>query len=543
MEHVLLVFLLFATYGARSVRDLERKAQEDTALAAVMDGVGEITQRVLRYFEERHDENTLTGLLDRFICRAQKDQRFESREDGILALDDSTIEKFGKKMENIAVVYDHCEKRYYLGFVLVSTCYCDATKAYPVNFEFRVQTEEEKRRASEERSKKKAGIDFRKKGALGDWLQVMRDTNQMPSTLSLVKSTASREGFKQADAFNVPWVAAAHDRLPLYDMEGKHKWEWDRLKAKALANKPDESEVEGLKFYTKEVSMRDYDRELDFVVVTDFAGHEVGVLVLPRAAHQERVARILAFFERENDPETSKLHLGAKLIRRAKTEAGIKATTVAADSWFFVVWFVNALLGIPGIKRVVSKLKANQRVCHAGQTLEADQLWNLPSLQFRHERVKGFKWASLLAIIEGLGTVRLVLVQELDKKRPWRVIARYVVVCTDPEWSPLKAVAAYKMRWSIEVFYRTAKQRFGLTQFHCKDFSAIYFHMTFVFLAYLMTAVLRQITPTLINHSLGGVIDDYLKCLVRLKRKGNQLIVVLGPRFAQDFGLPTELTL
>ena len=542
MDHVILVFLLFATYGATSVRDLERKAKEDTALAAVMDGIGQITQRVLRYFEERHDQNTLASLLDRFLCRAQKHKGFESREDGILALDDTTIQKFGKEMENIAVVYDHCEKRYYLGFVLVSTCYCDAKKSYPVNFEFRVQTAEERRRASEARLKKKAGVDFRRKGAVKKWLQALRDENQMPSTLSMVGSQVSGKNFKQADAFEVPWVAAAHNRLHLHDVDGVNRWEWDCLKAKTLENSPHESEMEGLKLYVTEVSLPDYDRGLDFVVVQDFAGTEVAVLLLPRATPQERMTRILAFFERENDPDASKLHVALRLLRRAKMEAKIKATTAAMDSWYFVVWFMKALLEIPGIHRVVSTLKANQRVCHAGKTMEADQLWDLPGLHFQHERAKGFKWASVRAVIVGLGEVRLVLVQELDKKRPQRVTAKYVVVCTDPDFPPLKVVESYKMRWSIEVFYRTAKQRFGLTQFHSRNFAAICCHVTFVFLAYLMTTFLRLTTPTLMNCSLGEVIDDYLRSLVRIERRGNQLIVVLGPRFVKDFGLPTVPT-
>lgn len=542
IEHVLLVFLLFPAYGATSISDLQRKAKEDTSLASIMEGMGEIHERVLRYFAERHDESTLSQLLDRFVRRAQETRRFESREDGVLGLDDTTFQKFGKRMEHIQIVYDHCDKRYYLGYVVVSTCYCDADKAYPVNFQFRIQTEEEKRRAEEGRLKKEAGIDFRKKGALADWLQVMKDNDRMPRTLSLVNSMVTVDCFKQADAFQVPWVAGAHERLPLHNIDGKKRWKWEDLKHKTHANKPDVSEVEGLKFYSKEVSFPGYDRELDFVVVTDFADNEYDVLLLPRAPHQKRVARILDFFEREDEPEASKLHLGVNLIRRAKEEAGIKATTVAADSWFFVVWFVKALLEIPGMKRVVSKLKVNQWVFFNDQWLEADQLWNTPGLKFRHERKKGFQWASCLVGIEGLGDVRVVQVRELDKSRPWRVIAQYIVVCSDPSWSPLKAVAAYKLRWGIECFYRTAKQRFGMTKFHCRHFAAIYFHMTFVFLAYLMTAVLRRMTQTLLDRTLGEVIDLYLRCLVSVKRRGHQLVVFLGPQFAEDFGLPTALS-
>jgi len=540
MEHVLLVFLLSCTYGARSVSELHAKASGDPTLAAVMGGVAAVTERVLRYFAKRQDTATLDSLVDRFGRDAQKTTRFKTSKDGILALDDSTMRKYGKHMEHITVVYDHCEKQYYLGYVVVSTCYCDKDKAFPVNFEFRVLTDEERTRAEEARLKKDAGIDFRVKDAVRLWLQVLLDSKKMPPTLSLVRSMVSADNFKHVDAVKVPWVAAAHDRLQLYDIDGKRRWPWEDLVEKTMRNKPEELELGGYQLYVKKVSLKEYDKELDFVVVTDFAGNQLNHLVLPRLSYMQRVKQILDFLEREDEPEASKLHVGVRLIRRAKEKANVMATTVAADAWFFVAWFVRALLEIPGIERVVSRLKANQRVCFAGKTMEADELWKIPSLKFRHEKAKGFKWAATNAVIEGVGNVRLVLVIELDKKRPWREVAKYIVVCSDPHWGALQAVAAYKMRWSIEVFYRTAKQRFAMTKFHCKNFVAIHFHMTMVFLSYLMTAILRHTTPALAGHTLGQIIDEYLRCLVRLKKVGDELIVYLGPRFAQDFGLPLD---
>jgi len=345
MEHILLVFLLFAAYGATSVSDLHEKAKEDTALAELMNGVGEIEEHVLRYFRGRHDVPTLESLLGQFVREAQGTSRFESRKDGILALDDSTIEKFGKTMENIAVVFEHCEKRFCLGYVVVSTCYCDSDKLYPVNFKFRVQTEEEKRRAEEAKLKKEAGVDFRTRGALTDWLQALEREGRLPSIYCLTGKLVTVDNLKVLDTQKLPWVATAHERLDLRDIAGERRWKWEDLKRKTRANKPDISEMAGLMFFTKEVSLHQYGPGIDFVVVTDWAGQEVAVLILQRVPHEERVVRIPHFFERTAEPEASKFHLGVELIRRAKEESKIKAEIVAADSWFFVVWFVKALLG------------------------------------------------------------------------------------------------------------------------------------------------------------------------------------------------------
>jgi hypothetical protein len=545
MEHILLVFLLFSAYGVDSVSALQEKAQQDTALGKILEdgGVADIADHVLRYFRKRHSVEACEELLRRFVGN-QSQGRFKSRPEGVLALDDCTIEKFGKHMENIAVVYDHVEKRFCLGYVVVSTCYNDGDRMFPVNFQFRIQTEEEQRRVEEAKLKKEAGIDFRTKDAVLDWLQVLEHEGRLPSTFSLVGRQSSVNAFEVLDARKIPWVAAAHQRLPLQyaNSDKTRKWDWEELKRKTLENKPDVSDVEGLKFYAKEVTIGGYSPEVDFVIVTTLAGQEVDTLVLKRAPHQERVQRILHFFEREGDPEASKLHIGVELIRRAKTEAKNKAETVAMDAWFCVNWFILALLEIQGIKRVVSRLKSNTMVFFGKQWMTVDQLWNVRGLKFRNERQRHLQWTRLKVRIDGLGEVAVVLVRELDKKRPGRVIAEYVLLCSDPDYYGLKIITAYKLRWGIEVFYRAAKQRFGMTKFHDESFVAIHFHMTIVFLAYLLTAVLRHMTPSLEEYTLGQIIDLYLCALVRVKRKGRHFIVMVAPSFLELFGSPPPLS-
>jgi len=534
---VILVFLLMASYGATSLNNLVERLRKDTSLAAIVAGVEHITNRVLGYYSQLHEIGTLEQLVDRFVRGLQDKGRFESSKEGVLALDDSTMRKFGKHMENISIVFDHCDNLYYLGYVMVSTCYADGDKVYPVNFEFRIQTEEEKRRAEDAKLKSEAEVDFRKKGALGDWIDVLTQKERLPGIMSLAGALSSVPNYKLADERGLAWVAEAREQLAFYHIGGKGRWSREELRHKTLANKPDVSEFEGLQFFTKEVSLNDYDREVDFVIVQDFAGETLYELVLPRIPHQQRVERILKFREREGDPEATKLDIGVRLLTRAKQNAGIKAETVAADAWYFVPWFVRDVLDIPGIKRFVSRLKSNQLVTYKDVAVRVDELWNLSDLAFRHDRKNHYKWATITTTIEGLGPVRLALVHELDASRAWRTIAQYVLVCTDPSLSVSKIVSAYKLRWGIEVFYRTAKQRFSLTEFHSRPFVAIHFHVTFVILAYLMTAVLRQFNPALLDHTLGEVIDEYLRCLVSIKRRGQDIVVMIGPGAAALFGL------
>jgi hypothetical protein len=78
-----------------------------------------------------------------------------------------------------------------------------------------------------------------------------------------------------------------------------------------------------------------------------------------------------------------------------------------------------------------------------------------------------------------------------------------------------------------------------MADFHDQNFAAIHFHMTFVFLSYLMTEALRKVTSSLHDKTIGEVIDQYLRALVRIRKKGRELIVMVGPMFIEAFGLPS----
>ena len=128
--------------------------------------------------------------------------------------------------------------------------------------------------------------------------------------------------------------------------------------------------------------------------------------------------------------------------------------------------------------------------------------------------------------------------QELDKC--FRVKAEYILVCTDVSWLWEKIIQAYKLRWTIECFFRMAKQRYGLQSFHTRYFKKIVCHVAFSFLSYLLPAILKICDPLLRELTLGQIIDRYLNCLVILKRQGRRLFVYLDQSFVAQFGLPFD---
>lgn len=530
-EDVALVLLLFSSYGVDSVAKLEAKAQEDTALAEILRDVQAITEKVILYFEN-HAPRQWKQLLDACLQRMQQEPRFVSQATGILALDDSPLPKTGKKMENISVIYDHTQDRYVWGYVLVSTFYADEKKGYPVNFQFRLVSEEERRELEEQRLRKAAEIDLRCKGSLVQWVELLEREGHKPEWVEVAGANLEGQTLKALDEREVGWLALPNSRIPLLNGSGK-RWKWEELCRQALRRQPVVLETEGLELHCKSVVLQGYE-EVDFIAVTDRGGNSLGFFLHRKGSCLARSQHVLAYLARREPKDSNKLKIAVDLVTRAKT-SGIAARTVAFDAWYFVLWFVIQLMQIEGIDRVVSKLKCDETVVVDGQPRRVDSLWE--QVVLRHQRGQYRQVGSLVVEWPGWGPIKCVFIRELDKC--FRVQAQYVLVCTDTAWSNEKILRAYKLRWGIEVFYRTAKQRFGLEAFHHRIFAEIVCHVTFVFLAYCLTAALKQMNETLLALNICQIIDLYLRALVRLERVKGELHVFVSPTFASAFGVPS----
>jgi len=536
IEHLLLLILLYSSYGVNSIKELKERALKDKAIEDVIGFIDRINEKAIYYFQRKYSEATLQEFIEKAVEKAQQEKKFRSKRDGIIALDDSTLTKTGKKMEEIAIVYDHCSGQYVLGYVLVSTFYYDGEKGYPINFQFRLLSEEEKAEAERKKVKNSSKIDLRKNGSLLKLVEALQVRGHCPEWFFVSGTNLDVNTLQQLDKKQLGWLGNPSRRTKLIDRNGK-RLKYDTLKEQTLRKKPQILEGEGLFIRTKTVFLKEYE-ELDFIVVSDALGNEMGTYLHLKAHLRDRNMKILEHLCTQEPKDSNKMKIGLELVKRAKEQCKIKAENVAFDSWYFVTWFVSELLMITGITRVISKLKTDQMVIYKEKLCRIDSLWG--SVKFGRRNFKNtqtqIRIGSLIVEIQNLGKVKAVFVQELDTC--FRIKAEYILVTTDVDLSNIKTFNIYKSRWSIETFYRTAKQRFGLESFHCQKFASIFCHVTFVFLSYLMLANIKNSNMKLSSMTFGEIIDQYLCCIVSVKKMKNLLIAYLSPGFVDSFGLP-----
>lgn len=214
IEDLILILLLYNAYGVDSIAKLEKEAKKDRALAEVIDDLGQINNKVLLYFQGRNEPQKFQELLEGFVARTPRDKRFGSRREGVLAVDDTGLVKTGKKMEKIEVIFDHAERRYVLGYVIVVVAYADAKKAYPVNFEFRLRSEEERQQAELEQQRQEAGIDLRSKGSLLCKIQLEEEAGAKPEWTEVTGVNLEGETLSKLEEKEIGWIGLPNGKTP-----------------------------------------------------------------------------------------------------------------------------------------------------------------------------------------------------------------------------------------------------------------------------------------------------------------------------------------
>ena len=173
----------------------------------------------------------------------------------------------------------------------------------------------------------------------------------------------------------------------------------------------------------------------------------------------------------------TKVEIAAGMMRRA-VRAGIQADYVAADAWFGnkELMRVALSLDLTAILRMKrNKLKYRVRIGKKIQELYAKQLYQL-MIRKQWKKVRGMPWKAVEMIVEvDLATdkgkdaakqyreVKLLFVRGINvendvdgSRKDWALF-----LSTDPLIGTSTMLEAYALRWSIEVYFKEAKQHLG----------------------------------------------------------------------------------
>jgi hypothetical protein len=180
----------------------------------------------------------------------------------------------------------------------------------------------------------------------------------------------------------------------------------------------------------------------------------------------------------------TKIQLAVEQIN-AFTPPADTRVVVPFDSWFFCRQIVQAVAARGW--DWVTQAESNRIIHCKGEELNVTELAKrLSEEQFKTVKVKG-EACSLCGFevwMQKVGDVKLVIEKEAN--------GFHFYVSNRVDWSERQVLEAYKVRQSIDVFYRDAKQNLGLEEYQMRRGRGAIIHWHLAFNAYTLLALLRH---------------------------------------------------
>ncbi len=167
---------------------------------------------------------------------------------------------------------------------------------------------------------------------------------------------------------------------------------------------------------------------------------------------------------------------------------GADATYVLFDSWFAHDIIIAKILHI-GYHVICRGKNSRVKYDYQGRKYTANQLFT----KVIRKRLKwipelGFYSASIQVTLPHSGQVSLIFSQVEHR-------AKFAFfICTDPDMEPVEVIKTYAKRWSIEMFFRDAKQHLGLGKEQNRDFDAVIAHISFVVIRYQLLSFMIRLS-------------------------------------------------
>jgi len=213
-------------------------------------------------------------------------------------------------------------------------------------------------------------------------------------------------------------------------------------------------------------------------------------------------------WDRVREADSTKIDSALRMFRRAISQ-GVKVDYVLMDSWFTCEAFVKAVRRVK--KQTVHLIgmykTPKTKFTFNGERLTYSQIRNKLG---NPKRCRKLKLHYKEAMAEYNGVPIKMFFSRKGSKGKWRVF-----ITTDTSLSFIRMIEIYQIRWTVEVFFKEAKQLLGLGRCQSNDFDARIADTTITMIQYiLLTLKFRfehyETKGALFSHIRDGIIETRL---------------------------------
>lgn len=195
---------------------------------------------------------------------------------------------------------------------------------------------------------------------------------------------------------------------------------------------------------------------------------------------------------------------------------------ILMDTWFTSIGLLKKLRGMCRSTHIIGMYKYNSKIEVKGKFKTLKELKNQ---QIKPKRCRKFNYYYHHYITEIDGLKVSVFISKRGRNGKW-----HTLITTDTKIKFVKAIEVYSIRWSIEVFFKEAKQLFGLGNCQSTNYDVQLAQITITMTQYLLTSIrYRMEAYETIGGLFKGLKQDYIenKLNVRILAVVNLILTVL----------------
>ena len=392
---------------------------------------------------------------------SQTDSGFEdatqkSKKIKAIIFDDSLMKKTGSSIEGVGYVHNHGNDIHVLGFKILVCGFWDGSSFIPVDFSIHRENKSSRIENLQARLAKKT---LKKKAIL---LDIKNIADKKKSISKEVRSL--RKDLRQKET----------------------KTKMSKLEAKKITS---------LKLANRSLKKK---RELQ-IICADIIGIENEIFELKsnfcglkpeeyRKQFKKTRKRNSPGYKREKERDTSKMDSSVKMLKRV-VKKGFSPDYVLIDTWFFCKKMIEAVIESPAGIHLVSMARIG---IAKYKDIKTGRFYTPKELIVKNERKNAkysrkykAKYICLYAEYQGI-KIKIFLIK-FGKGR-WRML-----VTTDLKMSFTRIIEIYKIRWTIEVFFKECKQHLLLGKSMSQDFDSQIADATLSLIRYIMLSYYQRL--------------------------------------------------
>ena len=385
-----------------------------------------------------------------------------------LIFDDSALEKTGKSIEGIGYVYDHVTNTHILGYKLLVCCYWDGTSIIPIDFSLHKEVRNRELKKAEVRLDKQVKRISKKESEISELKKAK--TTKKELLLKTQKTYENKQGKTNKKKLETSQKAVERKDAQIK----RHREELKELKTKRKELETQYFELKSNYRYCG-LKQKDYQNQ-----------------------YKKKRDKTSFGYKRIKETNVSKIDTMIKMMKRA-VKQGFRPDYILTDTWFFSLKLLNAVIEIGRSIDLVSMASIGKAKYNI---LPDDKLLNPHEIITRYERTKGknsrkykARYIQFQAEYQGV-RVKIFLIR-FGRSSNWRML-----VTTDLKMSFIKIMEVYKIRWTIEVFFKECKQYLLLGKSQSQDFDAQIADTTLSMIRYILLSYYER---THYGTTIGGL--------------------------------------